>query len=153
MSDIFKEEVVAEDFESNFDPIPDGKYVVRIIESEAGESKAGDPLIKINFEVAEGTYEGRRIYNYLTFGQKAKLNRLKFLEALGVVDADHAGVISYNAAEYTDKVCVIDVVTRPAKGEYSASNSVKYAGYEVYDSSIGLVDVNATKKDEGIDSL
>jgi hypothetical protein len=48
---------------ASFDPIPAGKYVASIVESEMTITKAGDgQYLKLTFEVGEGPYTGRRLW-------------------------------------------------------------------------------------------
>ena len=49
-----------------FEPLPDGIYVARIIESEEKETKAGTgSYIQLKLEVVEGEYTGRTVFDRL----------------------------------------------------------------------------------------
>ncbi len=47
------------------DPIPEGWYRAMIIESEMRQSKAGDPMIWLNWKVTEGDHEGNDVWQYI----------------------------------------------------------------------------------------
>lgn len=48
---------------SSFDPIPAGKYVAAIIESEMKPTKAGNGhYLELTFEIGDGQYKGRRLW-------------------------------------------------------------------------------------------
>ena len=48
---------------SSFDPIPAGKYVAAIIESEMKPTKAGNgQYLQLTFEIRDGQYKGRRLW-------------------------------------------------------------------------------------------
>ena len=47
-----------------FKPLPPGKYHLEIVEADKQESKAGQDMVKVQFCVASGKGEGRRVYKY-----------------------------------------------------------------------------------------
>jgi hypothetical protein len=48
---------------STFDPLPAGKYVAAITESETKPTKSGDgSFLELKFEVLEGEYKGRNVW-------------------------------------------------------------------------------------------
>jgi hypothetical protein len=48
---------------SSFDPIPAGKYLVTITESEMKPTKAGNgQYLQLTFEIRDGQYKGRRLW-------------------------------------------------------------------------------------------
>ncbi len=89
---------------AGFDLLPDGIYVVKVIESEAKTSNGGKPQIKARFEVVSGPnagYKGLWTNFTLTIDNDtalrifySQLNALgitgEFLDSLGSVDADTA---------------------------------------------------------------
>lgn len=48
-------------------PAPAGRYILELKSLSEGESKAGDPQVKITWSVAEGAYKGKTAVDYLTF--------------------------------------------------------------------------------------
>ena len=46
----------------DYPDIPDGDYEVTVAAMELGESKAGDPMLKIRFKIAEGEFKGNLIF-------------------------------------------------------------------------------------------
>jgi len=49
-----------------FDPIPAGKYIARIIESEVKPTKNGDGrYLELTFEVLDGEYRNRKVWDRL----------------------------------------------------------------------------------------
>lgn len=48
-------------------PAPAGRYILEVKSLTEGESKGGDPQIKITWSVAEGPYKGKTAVDYLTF--------------------------------------------------------------------------------------
>lgn len=52
----------AEAGSGDFPEIPDGKYEVSVNNMELGESKKGDPMLKIRFEILDGDFKGQKIF-------------------------------------------------------------------------------------------
>ena len=76
-----------------FEALPEGKYLVAIVESEMEPTKAGDGVyLKLIFEVLEGEYKGRKVWDRLNLDNpseeavriaKAKLSAI--CRAVGVM--------------------------------------------------------------------
>lgn len=62
--DALKEDVkeVEENGFGNYEEIPDGDYEVAVEKMELVESKKGDPMLTIWFEIVDGEFEGQRIF-------------------------------------------------------------------------------------------
>ena len=55
----FKDRLVADQFE----PVPAGKYLAAIVESEMKPTKSGNGhFLELTFEVGEGPYKGRKLW-------------------------------------------------------------------------------------------
>ncbi len=55
-----------EDYEQaeapDFEEVPDGKYQVRVLKAQLGESRKGDPMLKWDLVVLSGPHAGRHIF-------------------------------------------------------------------------------------------
>lgn len=56
------EEVEKNGGSGNFPEITDGQYEVTVDKMELGQSKKGDPMLKIQFKILDGEFEGQRIF-------------------------------------------------------------------------------------------
>jgi len=56
------EEVEKNGGTGDFEPVPDGEYVVAVEKMELTQSKKGDPMLTIWFKILEGDYENKRIF-------------------------------------------------------------------------------------------
>lgn len=109
--DALKDDVKAaeENGGGDFPEIPDGKYEVKVKNMELGQSKKGDPMIKIQFQILDGEYKGQLIFyngvmqpaNENAFGFQVHRNN-EMLRALW--DADHDEVEFKGFADYADLV-------------------------------------------------
>jgi len=82
----------------DFDVLPAGLYVVEVEKTERAKSRAGDPMLKLQLNVVEGEFEGRKLFDQIVFrhsnpkAEKIGLQRLKMLKvAVGKPDlrAEH----------------------------------------------------------------
>lgn len=48
-----------------FTPIPAGEYMVQIVEGSVVRKESGDAMMKLAFEVMEGEFEGRKLFENL----------------------------------------------------------------------------------------
>ncbi|PFL21679.1 hypothetical protein COJ07_10350 [Bacillus cereus] len=48
----------------DFEKVPDGQYEVAVEKLELTESKKGDPMLMIWFNIVDGEYEGQKIFYY-----------------------------------------------------------------------------------------
>jgi len=55
----------------NFEPIPAGDYVVEIEKVENRTAKSGNEMLSLTFNVVEGEYEGRKIFDLYVLTEKA----------------------------------------------------------------------------------
>lgn len=65
------------------EPVDVGTYTATITKAEAGTSKAGNEKIDIQWKIEGGKYDGRVIFDTLTFTEKALFRVKATLTALG----------------------------------------------------------------------
>lgn len=118
-----------------FDVLPAGWYAARITESEVKESKSGDNMLKLTFELDEARhpkYKGRKVWVNLNLWnqsspkaqqviQIAQRDLSAICKAVGI-----AGVSNTEALH--NILLAIKLKVRPASGEYDAANDV--CGYD-----------------------
>ncbi len=98
---------------AEFDPIPRGRYAVRVVEVEEREGQeSGLAYFNMQYEVIEGDHEGRKVFDNLSFSPKA-LWRLKgFLLAAGYTEEELAGELSIEADELIEVEIEVQVVIK-----------------------------------------
>jgi hypothetical protein len=52
-----------EEQSSGFEPLPADQYKAKIVKIELGESQTGNPKLDVQWEVVEGEYTGRKIFD------------------------------------------------------------------------------------------
>ena len=74
-------------------PLPRAWYLASIVEAKEGVSKQGNVKMDLRWKVEEGEFEGRNVFDTLTFTQKALFRVKATLKGLGFPD-DFSGEIS-----------------------------------------------------------
>jgi hypothetical protein len=77
----------------DFEPIPEGDYLVEIEEVKEKESNSGNQMLQMKFNVVEGEYEGRKIFDNYVLTQKA-LWKLKNLFV--ALEKDVSGIAEFD---------------------------------------------------------
>lgn len=109
-----------------YDPIPEGEYVLKALEAEEKETSRGDgSYIKVKFEVVKGEYSGRLLWqNFNINNPSEKAQRIgrqqlvAWATACGKPDADDTDKLldkTFNAAVSIEK----------GSGGYRDSNRIK----------------------------
>lgn len=112
-----------------FDPIPAGKYVAVITESEEKATRAGTgSYLQLTFQVIEGEFEGRKVWARLNLNNPND-------QAVGIARAELSAICrAVNVMKLTDSSqlhdipLVIKVAQRPNKESGEVSNEIK--GYD-----------------------
>ena len=114
----------------DFTPLPDDDYLCKLAEIEEASTQGGDELWKLRFEVIEGEYAGRFIFDNMVFSEKA-LKRAKLIcSRLGL---NVSGEIDLTPEMLLNKVCILKVTTEEyedSEGKTKKRNVVPFAGYE-----------------------
>jgi len=76
------------------EPIPDGEYLLTITKAEFGESNSGAPKIDVTYEVTDGEYQGRKVFDTISFHKNALMFTKVTLQQLG---ADVTGKVDPEA--------------------------------------------------------
>lgn len=114
--------------QASFDPIPAGKYICQITESEIKPTKAGDgQKLVLTWEVLDGEFKGRKVWDSLNISNPSKQAEQISQAALSAI-CHAAGVLQLqDSAQLHNKPMRIRVNIEKSEG-YEPSNKVK--GYE-----------------------
>lgn len=110
----------------NYDPIPEGEYVLKAIDAEERQTSKGDgSYIKVKFEVAKGEHAGRLLWqNFNVNNPSAKAQQIgrqqlvAWATACGSPNAD-------DTDKLLDKMFKAAVSIEKGTGGYSDSNRIK----------------------------
>lgn len=103
----------------NYDPLPAGKYLARVTESEVVTTSKGGEMLKLTFTVDEKGYESRRVWtnlNIVNDSEKAQQIALGMLSALCRA-VGKVGVVS-DSSMLHEKPLLISVGIEPGTTQY-----------------------------------
>jgi hypothetical protein len=111
-----------------FDPFPAGTYILALVEYEHKETgpnskQPGSPMISAQFGVQEGEYEGRRVFNNFTFGEKALPILKSYLLSIGLTEEQLDGELDIDPEEWIGKPFKARVRIRKSE-EYGDQNQI-----------------------------
>ena len=114
----------------DFSPVPAGKYLCRLVGIEEASTQHGDEMWKLRFEVTQGPYAGRLIFDNLVFSEAA-LKRAKLIcSRLGL---DVSKELDLTPELIKGRVALLTVEIEPyedGEGRTKQRNVVPFAGYE-----------------------
>lgn len=95
------------------DPIPQGSYTAEIVHAEAGVSQSGNPKIELRYKVVGGDYDGRLVFDSLSFHPDALWRTKLNLTALGF-PKDFSGDIE--PSDLIGRQAVLSVTIEESRG-------------------------------------
>jgi Protein of unknown function (DUF669) len=116
----------------DFRAIPAGTYIAQIVKSEMKETtKKNGQYLQLQFVILDGEYAKRTVFSRLNLvneNQQTSEIAHKSLATIG----ECCGISNLEDSEQLHNVPMyIDVVVRPALGQYTEQNDIK--GYKKYD--------------------
>jgi len=116
---------------AEYDPIPEGDYVLKALEAEEKSTSRGDgSYIKVKFEVVKGAHAGRLLwqnFNVNNPSEKAqrigRQNLVAWATACGKPNAD-------DTDKLLGKPFAAIVAIEPGNGSYKPSNKIKVFMFE-----------------------
>lgn len=116
-----------------YEPIPAGTYLAHIVETDVKPTQSGGQYLKTVFEVLEGPFKGRKIFNNLNI-QNNNANTQKWaLADLSAICHATGNIQLTDTSALHYKPMKIKVTISPPKGDFEASNRIK--GYEAANST------------------
>lgn len=114
--------------QASFDPIPAGKYICQIIESEIKPTKNNTgQMLQLTWEVLDGEFKGRKIFERLNISNQNKVAEQIAQSALSAI-CHACGVLQLqDSSQLHNKPMRVRVTIRKSEG-YEPSNEIK--GYE-----------------------
>ena len=101
-----------EDIPSGFEPIPDGQYPARIVDCAIDKTKKGDDMLVFTFEVTEGDFAGRKLWDRAVLTENALWKVKQYAELIGLESGDEIDTQDFIGIE-----CLVEVATEEYNGE------------------------------------
>ena len=119
--------------------IPEGSYVVSVVEVKSGVSKTGNKKLTIKYEIAEGKYKGKPIWDSLSLSENATWRIQQFIGALKL---PNTGKQEVDTDRWEGRKLVILV----RKNTYEGRESLKVMGFKAYNDEIDNLAKEESKK-------
>jgi len=104
-------------------PFPEGDYTLAAALYEETTSKAGNEMIKIEFNVVGPTHAGRKVWDYFVLNQQVGLSRLKSF--VGATGQDASQVLNTDMLRLAmGKQFTASIKVEAGSGAYSDSNKI-----------------------------
>lgn len=105
--------------EQEFTLIPEGQYPALVISATEGESKEKKtPFIKVKYEILEGEFAGKNIYDNFFFSE-ASLWRLN--NALAIMGVEITDDMDVTESTFNGRTCLITVKHKEYNGKVYAN--------------------------------
>lgn len=120
----------------DFSPAPAGKYPMVVDSIEVRESSGGDEQWALTLLIADGEFEGRKVWDNLTFSPKG-VNRVKIAYKAAGYETDHER--NCKPKDLEGKAMLVDVVVESYvanDGTEKKRNKVTYAGYHALEGKV-----------------
>ena len=115
-----------EDTSGDFEPIPEGKYMLQAVHwKDDPAKKTGKPMLTVQFSVAEGNYHNRIIFENFVLTEPVALGRLKSWVASCGLEAEIKDFNSSHMDDLMNTKFQANVKIQPSRGDYGPSNGVK----------------------------
>jgi hypothetical protein len=110
----------------SFEPLPAGKYVMAVTESEMTPNKAATgEYLKLTFEVMDGEHQGRKMFRNLNLNHPNEKAVTMARQELSALCAAIGKTAIRDSVELHDKPMIVDVTVKAGRGDYGPSNEVR----------------------------
>ena len=112
---------------AEYEVLPPGKYLAQIVNSEMRPTKDGlGAYLYLEIDILEGQYQGRKLFDRLNLSNP-NTTAVEIAQRTLSSICRAVGRLQVNNSEQLHLLPFIaDVRVRPPKGEYGASNSIRY---------------------------
>lgn len=114
-----------------FEPVPPGDYVMQSVGAEATYSKAGNRMIKVQFQILGGTHDNRRIFEQFNVGhsnptvvQIAQRDLKAWVMACGYTGNERLTMAMLHDLEGREFIGAVKV-DKDKTGQYQDSNRIR----------------------------
>lgn len=111
----------------DYEDVPFGKYEVKINKLELTQSKKGDPMVSVWFEIINGNNKGRLIFMNQVVLQGFQIHTAnEFLRSLGTDEnIEFKGYSAYN-------ILILNIYEKSVNNEYALEYAENKKGYKTF---------------------
>lgn len=110
-----------------YDPIPEGDYILRVSETDIKDTKDGTgKYVKVVFDVVAPSHQGRKIFaNFNIFNSSADAERIGKQQLKSLVIAGKVQEPLRDTDQLVGATVRAKVAIKPAEGQFDAQNVIK----------------------------
>ncbi|MBC8436920.1 DUF669 domain-containing protein [bacterium] len=119
-----------------FDPVPEGRYNVRVEEANLATASTGTEMIKAQFVITDGDHKNRKLWNNFTLTQKSLVYLYSFLKAVGSDAIDQEDVSEADLAASMKGMVASAYVEPTTTNTGTATNKISKWGPPLTDGAV-----------------
>lgn len=120
----------------NFDPLPEASYNVTITEVAEKTTKGGDPMAAVTFEVMDGEYEGRKLFDNIVIpkaGSPAFKIMGRTMHFLRMIGQSYEGKFTYDTEKWLHERLRVKVgIKTQEQGKRAGQKVNEITAHELY---------------------
>lgn len=115
----------------NYQPVPDGEYVLGVSKVELVETSTGKPMLKLELAIDEGPYIGRKVWTNIVFNAKGEAGHGLTVQALKAFGFEADGDLEIDTDDWKGRTCRAHLETDDYEkdGKTKYKNIIPTAGY------------------------
>ena len=117
----------AEGEQGNFPPIPEGEYVLACADVKDRTTKTGRAMATLELIVADGPYEGRKLWHNVTMIPAGEAGHGLLVQALKAFGLAFDGQLDFDTQDFKGQGCRAKVVVKTYEGKQS--NEIPAGGF------------------------
>ena len=97
---------------STFEPLPAGSYYAKIVKAELGKSSKGNDMIKVQMEVTDGEFTGRKLFDNIMLMQESAFKMKQYAEVIGIESGEEI-----DTQDFMNRECIVLLGQREYNGQ------------------------------------
>jgi len=87
------------DVKDSFEPLPEGQYMCRIDKCTLTQSSTGKPMLKMEWVVIDGEFEGRRIFDNVVISDQTRWKVKQYADLAGITEGTAVDTNDFEGVE------------------------------------------------------
>ena len=116
----------------NFEPVPDGEYILGVHKVELVETKSGKPMLKLELLIDEGPYMGRKVWTNIVFNPEGEAGHGLTVQALKAFGFEYDGDLEIDTEDWLHRTAYAKLTSEPYEdknGVQRMKNVIPTAGF------------------------
>lgn len=97
---------------SEFEALPEGQYLSKIVSAELTKASTGKDMIKVTWEVVDGEYEGRKLFDNIVITPGAEFKMKQYAVLAGIESG-----AAIDTQDFIDAEGLVTIIQKEFEGE------------------------------------